>query len=206
MKAFVCADCGKEFTVPPPVLARYPNWTPRQCLECRGEPSRSVASKASPTPQETLGRFQEGPQTGIFTDGSCEPNPGPGGWGVVKVTDGRVVAELHGHEEQTTNNRMELRALIEGFKMLHEKETLPVYSDSDLCVKTINEWAPGWERNGWRRGKKREPVMNLDLVKELYALAKSRPLASLQWVRGHANVHWNDYADELSRAYKSQVT
>ena len=110
------------------------------------------------TPSEVLDRFESGPQTGVFTDGCCEPNPGPGGWGAVKVIDGKVVAERHGHEEDTTNNRMELKALVEGFKMLAGDEAMPVFSDSELCVDTITKWAPDWARNGWRRGKKREEV------------------------------------------------
>ena len=100
---------------------------------------------------------------------------------------------------------MELKALIEGFRMLSEDESIPVFSDSELCVNTITQWAAAWERNGWKRGKKREEIKNLDLVRELYELAKSHPKASLQWIKGHAGSRWNEYADALSRAYEGRA-
>ena len=202
-KEFVCGDCGRAFTLAPSLLARYPGWTPRQCLGCRGE--QSTSDQLNLTPSEVLDRFQAGPETGVFTDGSCEPNPGPGGWGVVKVIDGKIVQEEHGHEPQTTNNRMELKALIAGYGMLAEDEELPIYSDSALCVNTITKWAPGWERKGWTRGKKREAIKNLDLVQELYAAAKEHTMASLQWIKAHEGSRWNEYADALSRAYKDEA-
>ena len=101
---------------------------------------------------------------------------------------------------------MELRALIEGYKLLDTDDDLPVFSDSQLCVNTITKWAAGWERRGWTRGKKREEIKNLDLVKELYELARSHPRAELQWIKGHAGSRWNEYADALSRAGRSEVT
>ena len=200
---FVCGDCGKAFTLPPATPARYPGWTPRQCRTCRGGGS---ASSQPLSPSETLERIQGGPDTGVFTDGSCDPNPGPGGWGAVKASDGQIVEERYGREKQTTNNRMELRALIEGYKMLREDEDLPVFSDSALCVNTITKWAPAWERNGWTRGKKREEIKNLDLVKELRELAKSHPMAKLQWIKAHEGSRWNEYADALSRSYQRGVS
>ena len=96
---------------------------------------------------------------------------------------------------------MELKALIEGYKMLGPDEDLPVFTDSELCVNTITKWAPAWERRGWTRGKKREEIKNLDLVKELYELSKSHPEAKLEWIKGHAGSRWNEYADALSRAH-----
>ena len=79
-----------------------------------------------------------------------------------------MIAEKHGHDPATTNNRMELRALIEAFQMLPADAQVTVYSDSELCVKTVNEWAAGWEQRGWRR--KSGPIANLELVQELWAL------------------------------------
>lgn len=117
------------------------------------------------------------------------------------MVDGQVVQERKGYEEETTNNRMELTALIEGFKMLDGDEAMRIYSDSELCVKTATEWAAAWERNGWRRGKKREAVLNLDLVQELYSLAKSNPNATPEWIKGHAGLQWNEYVDALSKAW-----
>ena len=202
-KEFVCGECGKAFTLAPSTLARYPGWTPRQCLDCRG--GRTAGAEENLTPSEVLDHFQAGPDTGVFTDGSCEPNPGPGGWGAVKVIDGEIVQEEHGHKVHTTNNQMELKALIEGYQMLAEDEELPIYSDSALCVNTITKWASGWERNGWTRGKKREAIKNLELVQELYAIAKERPKARLQWIKAHEGSRWNEYADSLSRAYKDEA-
>ena len=87
------------------------------------------------------------------------------------VDDDRIVREAHGHDPQTTNNRMELRALIEAFQILPADQEATLYSDSQLCVKTVNEWAAGWAARGWRR--KTGPIANLEMVQELYALATS---------------------------------
>jgi ribonuclease HI len=151
------------------------------------------------TPEEVLERYHDGPQTGVFTDGSCEGNPGPGGWGVVWVEDGRIVAERHGHDPATTNNRMELKALITAYELLPADAEITVHSDSDLCVKTVNEWAAGWERRGWRR--KTGPIANLELVQRLYALAKAHPKVKLRWIKAHDGTLWNEYADALATLY-----
>ncbi len=189
----VCQDCGATFTLPESVRAKYPGWTPKQCISCRSGKTAPAA-----TASEALTRFSAGPQSGIFTDGSSDPNPGPGGWGAVKVVDGEIIEQRAGRAGQTTNNRMELTALIEAFKMTHEDEEVAVFSDSQYCVKTVNEWAAGWEKRGWKR--KTGPIENLDLVKELYALAQSRPQARVEWIRAHAGSRWNEYADALARA------
>jgi ribonuclease HI len=151
------------------------------------------------TPEEVLARYQAGPKTGVFTDGSCEGNPGPGGWGVVWVEDDRVLAEKHGRDPATTNNRMELRALITAFQMLPADAQVTVHSDSELCVKTLNEWAAGWEKRGWRR--KSGPIANLELVQELWALRNARPGVRVQWIRAHDGSRWNEYADALANSY-----
>jgi ribonuclease HI len=151
------------------------------------------------TPEEVLVRYRRGPKTGVFTDGSCEGNPGPGGWGFVWVEDDRVMAQERGVDPATTNNRMELTALIRALRALPEDAEIDVYSDSQLCVKTINEWAPGWEKRGWRR--KSGPIANLELVKELYALAASHPGVRLRWIRAHDGSRWNEYADALASSY-----
>ena len=114
-----------------------------------------------------LERYSAGPKSGVFTDGSCEGNPGPGGWGFVWVENDGIVAQKSGRDPATTNNRMELTALIEAFRALPSDAAVTVYSDSDLCVKTVNEWAAGWERRGWRR--KTGPIANLELVQALWA-------------------------------------
>jgi ribonuclease HI len=151
------------------------------------------------TPDQVLARHHAGPKTGVFTDGACEGNPGPGGWGVVWVEDDRIVAERHGSDPATTNNRMELTALIEAYRMLPNDAAQTVFSDSELCVKTVNEWAAGWEARGWRR--KGGEIKNLELVKTLYALARAHPHVKLQWIRAHDGSRWNEYVDALANSF-----
>ena len=151
------------------------------------------------TPEEVLARHAAGPKTGVFTDGSCEGNPGPGGWGFVWVEDDEIRAQGSGTNPATTNNRMELTALIAAYRALAPDAEVTVYSDSELCVKTVNEWAAGWERRGWRR--KTGPIKNLELVQELYALAKAHPKVTLRWIRAHDGSRWNEYVDALANAF-----
>jgi len=148
------------------------------------------------TPEEVLERYHDGPTSGVFTDGSCEGNPGPGGWGFVWVEDNRVVAEGCGGDPATTNNRMELRALIEAYRALPRSARTTVYSDSRLCVNTVNEWAAGWEKRGWRR--KSGSIANLELVQELYRLSLEHPDVELRWIKAHDGSRWNEYADALA--------
>lgn len=212
-KTFPCKGCGKEFTVPAGALAKYPGWTPSTCLPCRDAKGtgrqrqrplsaggRSPAPELNLTVDQVLERYQGGPKTGLFTDGSASPNPGPGGWGVVYVVDNEIIDQLHGHEPHTTNNRMELKALIEAYKIASADVALDVWTDSDLCVKSMTEWAPGWEKRGWQR--KRGPIKNLELVQELWRLVKQRPNLKLRWIKAHDGSRWNEYADSLSTAYR----
>jgi ribonuclease HI len=136
----------------------------------------------------------------VFTDGSSVPNPGPGGWGVVYVVDNEIIAERCGHDPDTTNNRMELTALIEALDVVPEGIVATVYSDSHLAVRTITEWAAGWEKRGWKR--KSGPVENLDLVKEAYTGFKKRPELNLEWIKAHVGYRWNEYADELASRWQ----
>ena len=152
------------------------------------------------SPDEVLDRFTGGPKTGVFTDGSCEGNPGPGGYGWVWVEDDEIVDSGYGHDPQTTNNRMELQALIEAYRRIPRDASLTIYSDSKLCVDTLNQWAAGWEKRGWRR--KSGEIKNLELVQELYALAKARPDVELRWIKAHSGLRWNEYADALATAYR----
>ncbi len=142
----------------------------------------------------------DGPATGIFTDGSSVPNPGPGGWGVAYVVDNEVIDERCGHDPDTTNNRMELTALIEALDVIPEGTAATVYSDSHLAIRTITEWAAGWEKRGWKR--KSGPVENLDLVKKAYSGFKARPELELQWIKAHVGYRWNEYADELASRWR----
>jgi ribonuclease HI len=209
-----CSTCGTTFEVPESLQERYPGWTPSKCRDChqgrrRNGGTRVGANSSAPgaeqtdrlyTPSAVLERFTAGPLSGVFTDGSADPNPGPGGWGAVYVRDDQIVAEAHGHEPDTTNNRMELTALIAGYDLVPPGERTTVYSDSNYCVRLINEWAASWARNGWRR--KTGPVKNLDLVKALYERATARPELTLRWIKAHDGSRWNEYADALSVAYR----
>ena len=151
------------------------------------------------TLSEVLDRYREGPQDGLFTDGGARPNPGPGGWGVVQVSGGSIVTQKHGHEAETTNNRMELTALIEAYKLLPTDAVTDIYSDSELCVNTINKWAPAWEKRGWKR--KDGPIKNLELVQQLYALHRAHKDVTLKWIKAHNGWLWNEYADSLATAW-----
>ena len=135
----------------------------------------------------------------MFTDGSCEGNPGPGGWGYVWVKDDEILAQKWGGAPATTNNRMELTALIEAYRALPPDARVEVYSDSQLCVKTVTEWAAGWEARGWRR--KSGPIANLAQVQRLWALAQAHPKVKLRWIRAHDGSKWNEYADALANGY-----
>ncbi len=160
---------------------------------------QSVTRAANLTVAEILARFEGGPVSGVFTDGSCAGNPGPGGWGCVYVQDGEIIAQRHGADPQTTNNRMEFEAMIAGLSLIEPGADVDVYSDSKLIVNTITQWAAGWKRRGWRR--KDGEVKNLDLVQRAYALAQERPGARIRWIRAHDGSLWNEYADALSTAY-----
>lgn len=218
---FTCQTCGREFELSQSVLDRYPGWVPRQCMDCRngggGRPAASSAgttggsgSPASRTKTrdltvgEVLSSFTGGPETGIFTDGASEGNPGPGGWGAVYVVDNEVVDEAKGADSYTTNNKMELTALIAGLGMAPADAPIDIYTDSQLIVNIITQWADGWEARGWTK-KSAGPIANLELVKEAHALHKQKPLARIQWIKAHSGNRWNEYADALATSYRRQV-
>ena len=212
---FKCEDCGKEFDLRADILDKYPGWTPRQCLDCRDKSeSRSRAPKEKSRPSssknrdltvnEVLESFSEGPDTGVFTDGASEGNPGPGGWGAVHVVDGHVINEAMGSAEHTTNNKMELTAMIAGLKMLEPGSDTDVFTDSKLIVDTLNTWAAGWEARGWKK-KSSGPIANLELVQEAWALAQERPNVRIRWIRAHSGNRWNEYADSLATSYRRDI-
>lgn len=153
--------------------------------------------------EEVLKRYKEGPSSGLFTDGSARPNPGPGGWGAVLVRDGKVIKHDYGFEEETTNNRMELTGLIAGFRMIEGNEPITVYTDSELCVNSMTKWAASWKKNGWKR--KSGPIANLELVQQLYELCLAKPNAQLKWVKAHNGWLWNEYADSLATAWAREI-
>ena len=220
---FECRSCGQKFSVPEAALKKYPGWVPKACMKCRDASSSSSKGRGKGrgsganrgprrgggrsasggrellSPEQVLQRHHGGPKSGLFTDGSASPNPGPGGWGAVYVLNDEIIAERHGSEAHTTNNRMELVALLEGIVLVPEGRSTQVWSDSQLAIKTVTEWAKGWEARGWRR--KGGPIKNLDLVRELYALAQSRPELSFKWIGAHSGYRWNEYADALATSH-----
>jgi ribonuclease HI len=131
----------------------------------------------------------------IFTDGACRGNPGPGGWGAV-LRSGPHHRELWGGARDTTNNRMELTAVIEALKALNRPVRAKVHTDSTYVQKGISEWIRGWKKNGWKTRAK-EPVKNVDLWQALDALA-ARHQVSWHWVKGHAGHAGNERADALA--------
>jgi ribonuclease HI len=146
-----------------------------------------------------LKKYSKGPDTGIFTDGSARPNPGPGGWGVVWVEQGKILKQLHGAVADTTNNRMELTALKNALMLLDETAECEIFTDSELCCNTFNKWAINWESKGWK--KSGGEIKNLDLVKEVYTLYRARPNVKMKWIAAHSAWLWNEYADSLSTAW-----
>jgi ribonuclease HI len=226
---FTCDTCGRSFDVRQEALDRYPGWIPRQCLDCKSRSAGSTSSKlgstgtdmtpAHPnygkggasrtrgkdlTTSEVLASFTDGPLTGVFTDGASEGNPGPGGWGAVHVVDDQIIDQVHGSEPHTTNNRMELTALIHGLGMLSVDSDATVYTDSQLIVNIVTKWADGWKARGWTK-KSTGPIANLELVKEAHAHYKQRPGVRLEWIKAHNGYRWNEYADALATAYRREV-
>jgi ribonuclease HI len=200
---FICEICDSEFTLTPAILAKYPGWTPKRCPRCRRATSKPNTREENLTTGEVLEKFTGGPTTGVFTDGSAEPNPGPGGWGAVYVVGDQILSEQHGHETETTNNRMELSALIAACKMVPRDQPAVIYTDSALCVNTITAWAGKWEAKGWK--KKGGEIKNLALVQELYGLFHGHPGLQMKWIRAHSGNRWNEYADSLATAYRREA-
>lgn len=131
----------------------------------------------------------------IYADGACRGNPGPGGWGVLLKAKG-VEKELFGGEPHTTNNRMELTAVIRAIEALKRRCRIRVYTDSQYVQKGISEWISAWKRRGWRTADKK-PVKNVDLWQQLDALVGTHDI-EWHWVRGHAGHDGNERADALA--------
>jgi len=137
----------------------------------------------------------------LWCDGACLGNPGPGGWGYllrVATPEGPKEKEASGAEADTTNNRMELRAAIEGLKVLSRPCSVTLCSDSQYVVKGIQSWLAGWKRKGWRKADG-QPVINVDLWQALDAELK-RHRVSAEWVRGHNGHPENERVDQLASA------
>lgn len=133
----------------------------------------------------------------IYTDGACKGNPGPGGWGAL-LRSGETEKELFGGEPGTTNNRMELRAVIEALSALKRPCDVVLHVDSQYVLKGMTEWLPGWKAKGWRTADKK-PVKNVELWQRLDAAASIHKVR-WSWVKGHSGHAENERADALARS------
>ena len=135
-------------------------------------------------------------QVELYTDGACSGNPGPGGWGAILIYKG-TEKELSGGEAATTNNRMELTAVIRGLSALKESCIVELYSDSKYVIDGLSKgWAAGWQKNGWKKADKK-PALNPDLWEELLFLTDKHQMR-YHWVKGHAENPYNNRCDELA--------
>ena len=132
----------------------------------------------------------------IYTDGACKGNPGPGGWGTILVC-GEYQKQLSGGEKLTTNNRMELTAVISGLEAIKLPCKITVYSDSKYVVDSIEKgWAKSWRKNGWIKSDK-SPALNADLFEKLLELLDNLNVNFI-WVKGHAGHHYNELCDQMA--------
>ena len=138
----------------------------------------------------------------IWTDGSCLGNPGPGGWAFV-ATDGTNTAERSGGERNTTNNRMELMAVISALTAARKHKNIEIHTDSQYVKNGMQSWMKNWKKNNWRTADKK-PVKNQDLWMKLDELSQSIELHWV-WVRGHNGEEYNERCDELARTYAERL-
>lgn len=139
------------------------------------------------------------PHVELFTDGACSGNPGPGGWAfILRHPESGSEIERSGGERQTTNNRMELTAVIEGLMTLNRRSHVSIYSDSRYVLDGLAEWLDGWKRRGWKRAGNK-PVLNIELWKKLDDLRTEHEL-KYHWVRGHNEHPENERCDKLAVA------
>ena len=146
------------------------------------------------------------PAIEVFTDGACSGNPGAVGWGVI-LRYGEIEKELSGGEENTTNNRMELTAVIEALKALKKECDITIYTDSRYVMDGVQEWMPNWKLNGWKTTNKKSPVKNVELWQILDSLLSKHKIKWV-WVKGHNGHPENERVDKLARdeAKKYAVT
>lgn len=131
----------------------------------------------------------------LYTDGACRGNPGPGGWGVLMQSGARA-KELYGGDADTTNNKMELKAAIEGLNALKQPCAVTLHTDSTYVLKGITEWMPNWKKRNWKTASKK-PVQNIELWQALDKAAQ-RHQVDWRWVKGHSGDPGNDKADQLA--------
>lgn len=144
------------------------------------------------------------PVVHLYTDGACSGNPGPGGWGYILEHPGSgSVREDSGGEADTTNNRMELTAVIRGLEALTKGSVVELYSDSEYVLKGLNEWMAGWKKRGWKTAAKK-PVKNRELWERLDELVGAHDVR-FHWVKGHAGHPQNERADDLAVAARDRA-
>ena len=131
----------------------------------------------------------------MYTDGACRGNPGIGGWAVF-IQEDNDQSDLYGFDLKTTNNKMELKAVIEGLKVINPKTNVTIITDSQYVKNGISQWIFNWKRNGWKTAAKK-PVKNIDLWKELDGLVKNHSV-DWEWVKGHSGNPGNERADQLA--------
>jgi ribonuclease HI len=131
----------------------------------------------------------------IWTDGACSGNPGPGGWGVL-IKNNNTIEELSGSEANTTNNRMEMIAVINALKSINSNKRIVIFTDSKYVKDGINSWINNWKINNWKNSQKKD-VKNKDLWQELDILTKKYDI-QWEWVKGHSGNIENDIADKLA--------
>lgn len=139
------------------------------------------------------------PPVELFTDGACLGNPGPGGWAYIlrHPATGKSI-EASGGEPHTTNNRMELTAVLQGLRSLKQPSAVKIVGDSEYVLKGLTEWLPGWKKRGWRKADK-APVLNADLWQQLDEQKQIHPI-TVEWTRGHAGHQENERCDQLAKA------
>ena len=170
-------DNGQKYLVPAGTKLPFPQGSLRNENSPQGEPRKTIT---------------------IYTDGACSGNPGPGGWGAILEWQGHQ-KELSGGEAQTTNNRMELTAVLTALAILKEPCIVELYSDSKYVVDAIEKgWLYGWQKKGWIKADKK-PVLNVDLWQQLLPLL-ARHDVRLHWVKGHAENEKNNRCDQLAVA------
>lgn len=154
----------------------------------------------------------------IYTDGGCDPNPGPGGWGAILLfqnKNGHHEKEISGNAKETTNNRMEVTAMIESLKTLKRPCNVIVYTDSQYLKNAVGSWNNGhpikvtgwivnWKNRGWRR--KEGALLNVDLWQTMWELCQEQKSIRMKWVRGHSEDHYNDRCDALATEARNRLT
>ena len=149
-----------------------------------------------------IGEVRDMKEVEVFTDGACKGNPGPGGWGFL-LRMGQHEKEMSGGEPHTTNNRMEMTAVIRALSALTEPCRISLYSDSKYVIDGITKWLPGWEKRGWKTAAKK-PVLNEDLWRKLSEVVR-RHEVTWNWVRGHDGHEKKERVDQLASSAAEKI-